>query len=52
MDKLEINDQANAFIATRLYSENTKGLHVISEGSGTSTYTPGDDIYYDTGALS
>ena len=52
VDKLEINDQANAFIATRLYSENTKGLHVISEGSGTSTYTPGDDIYYDTGALS
>lgn len=52
VDKLEINDQANAFIAARLYSENTEGLHVISDGSGTGTYTPGDDVYYDTGALS
>jgi hypothetical protein len=52
VDKLEINDQANAFIATRLYSENTEGLHVISDGSGTGTYTPGEDVYYDTGALS
>lgn len=51
VDKLEINDQANAFIATRLYSENTEGLHVISDGSGTGTYTPGDDVYYDTGDL-
>ena len=52
VDKLVINDQANAFIAARLYSENTEGLHVISEGSGIGGYTPGDDVYYDTGALS
>ena len=51
VDKSEINDQAHAFIATRLYSENTEGLHVISDGSGTGTYTPGEDVYYDTGAL-
>lgn len=50
-DKLEVNDQANAFIATRLYSENTAGLTVISSGSGISTYTLGDDVYYDTGDL-
>lgn len=50
-DKLEVNDQANAFIAARLYSENTGGLDVISGGSGFGTYTLGEDVYYDTGDL-
>lgn len=57
VDKLEINDQANAFLATRLGITsndeilNPEKLHIINSGGGNSTYTVGEDVYYDTGAL-
>lgn len=57
VDKLEINDQANAFLATRLGITsndeilNPEKLHIINGGGGNSTYTVGYDVYYDSGAL-
>lgn len=62
-DITEINDQANAFLATRVptgtYPDpNVDGVSVYASGSVGATYTSGGtwtystDIYYDTGALS
>lgn len=52
VDKLEINDQANAFIATRLgITDNDDILNPEKLNVLNGTYTPGDDVYYDTGAL-